>query len=417
MRKVLIVAWSSEGGGAANATRRIFQALEKSAPLYGWEAHLRTIVGERISENHVVGVPRVSALFGFFRKYIWLLRRGPRHFLLGQPSYLGTYADIPTGLGKELRKLCLTEGFDVVNIHWIGNFTISLQEIRTLRVPIVWTLSDDWLFIGKNHYPSKSSLRISNLLGDGWSCLIKALTVPRSFVIAKSSRVAGLAKNSMLRNRIKTVVLANPVDIEFWAAGTSKDSRTQDRQVVRMLFGYSGSAAGFRKGEDLVLPFVTAFAERARTLWGTVRVELVVFGDAVLSDDFHPGSSIFIQRFGSLGAEELRALYRTADFFLVFSRFDNTPNTLLEAMASGAVVVVREGGGADDLVHDEQTGFVWRTSESMGDFVSRLVSTSSGKTTISENARRLVGDRLGEVVWVQTFTRLLEEYLEPSTKI
>jgi glycosyltransferase involved in cell wall biosynthesis len=417
MRKLLIVAWSSDGGGAANATKRIFEALEKHASRFGWEVHLRTIVGKKLGTNHVVGHPRVSEGYRYFRKYLWFLRRGPGHFLCRKPSYLGTYADIPSGLGKELQASYLNEGFELVNLHWIGNFTISLQEIRSLGVPIVWTLSDDWLFTGNKHYPSESSLRISNLLGDGWSRLLKALTVPRSLVIAKSSRVAGLAKNSLLRNRIKTVVLANPVDIEFWAPGTPKDSRTHGRQVVRMLFGYSGSAAGFRKGEDFVLPFVTAFAERARSLWGTVRVELLVFGDAVLSDDFHPGSSIFIQRFGSLGAEELRALYRTADFFLVFSRFDNTPNTLLEAMASGAVVVVREGGGADDLIHDEQTGFVWRASESMGDFVSRLISTSSDKTTISENARRLIGDRLGEVVWVQTFTRLIEEYLKPSAKI
>ena len=41
---------------------------------------------------------------------------------------------------------------DIVNLHWVSNEMISLREISKIKIPVVWTLVDMWLFCGGEHY-------------------------------------------------------------------------------------------------------------------------------------------------------------------------------------------------------------------------------------------------------------------------
>lgn len=56
--------------------------------------------------------------------------------------------------------------------------------------------------------------------------------------------------------------------------------------------------------------------------------------------------------------EDLVPLYATFDVFLLTSRREGLPNSLLEAMAMGVPVVTTDVAGAKELVVDGQTGFV-----------------------------------------------------------
>src|SRR5436190_23803487 len=50
--------------------------------------------------------------------------------------------------------------------------------------------------------------------------------------------------------------------------------------------------------------------------------------------------------------------YRTANVFALSSDFDNSPNVLLEAMASGLPVVTTDVGGVRELVDEPSGGSV-----------------------------------------------------------
>jgi hypothetical protein len=43
---------------------------------------------------------------------------------------------------------------DLVHLHWLGDGTLSIEEIGRLLMPLVWTLHDQWAFCGAEHYTS-----------------------------------------------------------------------------------------------------------------------------------------------------------------------------------------------------------------------------------------------------------------------
>ena len=61
---------------------------------------------------------------------------------------------------------------------------------------------------------------------------------------------------------------------------------------------------------------------------------------------------------GRIENREVAELYREADLMLNASRVDNSPNALIEAMASGVPVVSTDAGGIPDLITHGETGLL-----------------------------------------------------------
>jgi glycosyltransferase involved in cell wall biosynthesis len=61
---------------------------------------------------------------------------------------------------------------------------------------------------------------------------------------------------------------------------------------------------------------------------------------------------------GAVAFEDTPAFYRTADVFALSSTFDNSPNVLLEAMASGLPVVTTDVGGVAEFVSQRRGGLI-----------------------------------------------------------
>lgn len=53
---------------------------------------------------------------------------------------------------KDLKKKIIEFDPDLINIHWIGNEFMSLNQIQKLQKPIVITIHDMWFFLPIHHY-------------------------------------------------------------------------------------------------------------------------------------------------------------------------------------------------------------------------------------------------------------------------
>jgi glycosyltransferase involved in cell wall biosynthesis len=89
---------------------------------------------------------------------------------------------------------------------------------------------------------------------------------------------------------------------------------------------------------------------------------------------------------GSIPFEDTPGFYRSADVFALSSTFDNSPNVVLEAMASGLPVVTTDVGGAAEFVTHRVGGLVVPPGDAVA-FAAALE-----RYLISPSAARAAGD-------------------------
>jgi glycosyltransferase involved in cell wall biosynthesis len=116
-----------------------------------------------------------------------------------------------------------------------------------------------------------------------------------------------------------------------------------DKKVVLFV---SDNIENYRKGFDLLVESLKNLAEKNLYLLAVGAGKSMIEGI-----DIHYTGTI-------RQPEYLRQLYAAADLFIIPSREDNLPNTVLESMACGTPVVGFNIGGIPDMVIDGQTGFI-----------------------------------------------------------
>jgi colanic acid/amylovoran biosynthesis glycosyltransferase len=117
---------------------------------------------------------------------------------------------------------------------------------------------------------------------------------------------------------------------------------------------------------------------------------------------------------GQLGCDRLRTLYSQADVVVLTSHSEGIPQTLMEAMAMGRVVLAPAITGIPELISDGQTGFLYQQN-SMPDFLDKLLSIAAAKPSLENlgrQARRHVQLHFNRHrnlnIWAKDFLRHLE---------
>ncbi len=144
---------SDISGGAARAAYRIQRSLVDHGEAHGLQSQMRVI--RRLSDDStVIGGPPPLAQNPIWRRLqLRLSRRARQGFHTGNPT-LHSIAWPRTGLGLELQQRHRKGETDLVHLHWLGDATLSIEEIGRLHMPLVWTLHDQWAFCGAEHYSS-----------------------------------------------------------------------------------------------------------------------------------------------------------------------------------------------------------------------------------------------------------------------
>lgn len=100
---------------------------------------------------------------------------------------------------------------------------------------------------------------------------------------------------------------------------------------------------------------------------------------------------------GTVPAAEARASIRRARGVIVPSTWDMFNFTVVEAMASGAMVVASRGAGASELISDGATGFLFDAGDAIGcaDAMCRAsTSDADARVRIGEGARARIAESL-----------------------
>jgi glycosyltransferase involved in cell wall biosynthesis len=383
---ILHVNVSDNRYGADRATYRIHRSLVDHGAAHGLQSRMRVIT--QLLDDHTVvgGLPSGQNPISR-RLQSRLVQLASRGFTTGNPTH-HSLACIATGLAKELRQRHHQGLVDLVHLHWLGNSTLSIEEIGRLPTPLIWTLHDQWAFCGAEHYTSPPLLGDAESPDERFSDSYSSASRPfhetgpdlnrrtwlrkrRSWrkpihIVCPSHWLADCVRRSTLMGHWPVSVIPYPINLNVWAPCNQVQCRVllglpTERPLV--LFGAMGGSADPRKGADLLFDALKCLHSQVVDT-PLEQLELVVFGQ---SRPVQPPDLAFpIHYTGPLHDDiSLRLLYAAADVFVIPSRQDNLPNTGIESHACGTPVVAFATGGLVDIVDHHITGALAQPYDSL----------------------------------------------------
>lgn len=99
---------------------------------------------------------------------------------------------------------------------------------------------------------------------------------------------------------------------------------------------------------------------------------------------------------GALSHEQLFPVIQNAEAVILPSRVDNLPNACIEAMGMGKIVIGSRGASFEQLITDEESGFLCNASDagSLLSAIKRFMDTSATQRQAIENAAKRRIERL-----------------------
>ena len=114
---------------------------------------------------------------------------------------------------------------------------------------------------------------------------------------------------------------------------------------------------------------------------------------------------------------QMNKYYGAADVFVLPSRLDNFPNTMLEAMASGTPCVGYAVGGIPDVIEHKINGYLAQAGDT-SDFAAGiywvLSRSQEQRLQLSNNARRTVEEYCNPQKVVASYCRVYRNALAAS---
>lgn len=361
--KPLLISYSDFQGGAARAAYRLHRGL------LGRNIDSRMQVRARLSGDASVQGPG-SAM----ERIINRLRPagGDLVMRLQQSPDANVRSGnwLPSKLAGEIDE----SANDVVNLHWVGAETLSIEDIGRIRKPLVWTLHDMWPFCGAEHYaPADVAARWrtgyssgNRAHGSGGVDLDRFVWQRKRrawrrlmHIVAPSRWLAECADQSVLFEGWPLTVIPNVLDTTTFQPLDRNFSRQAlglpfDQKII--LFGAAGDGRDPRKGYDLLLDALSQLDGRDMLC--------VVFGQS--APPAPPVLPCPVRWMGYVHDDAtLALLYSAADVMVVPSRQENLPQTATEPQACGCPVVAFDCSGLPDVVVHLETGYLAKAFDAM----------------------------------------------------
>jgi glycosyltransferase involved in cell wall biosynthesis len=337
--RVLHLSTYAANGGAARAASALDSALRAS----GIDSRLVTAHGTKF---------RLAR--GLDRK-LWHLQRSPT----------ATWRS-PARFGSLTAAQINAASADVVNLHWVTDGFLSIEQIGKITKPIVWSMYDMWPFCGTEHYGVDSTqarwrtgyTRDNRPTGetgldiDRWSWERKASKWAPKHMVPASSWLEASVHASALMGEWPVTRIPHVVNTDTFSPMDQREARHLcglPESGPLLLFLASAGIFDLRKGFDLLEQAL------AQVRLENPGVHVVVAGPP--APDYTSPSGVPILWQGNIeGDEKLRALYCSTDLLVVPSREDNMPLTAMEGQSCGVPVVAFDIGGMSDIVVNGDTG-------------------------------------------------------------
>lgn len=358
--KVAILNARFQGGGAALAARRL------------WEAHRsQGIEAVFVSFDAPVTNGAVPTQSGWLEKKIGFARFALDRlwFFSKAASKEVRFAWSSGRFGQPLAKLDALKSADIIHLHWVNDGFLSLEglaEISAMGKPIVWTFHDMWPMTGGCHYSDtcsnfERSCGLCPMLYKPDKHDLSAIQHQAKANLLSVGRWAGVgcsewitseaAKSSLWRGNVLRAI-PNPIDTNFFKPGDKAALRTANGidPDQKVLLFTAMSLHDKRKGLDLLVSALS----HLKQINPEASPLLLIAGKS--QADLAQSLPFNCKLMGALPPEKMVEIYSMADAMVLPSRQDNLPNTIMEALSCGLPVAAFQIGGIPEMLMSDKTG-------------------------------------------------------------
>lgn len=399
-------------GGADRAAYRIHKALLAT----GIDSRMR--VGNKYSDDPTVIGRSTRQYFLQRTPYLRLLNLR-KDFRTVNPIR-HSLAWMRAGLGKELEQL----ETDIIHLHWLGDKTLTIEEVGQLKRPVVWTLHDMWPFCGAEHLSWDERWREGytdanrpshesgfDLNRHVWNRKRKAW-FKSMFIVTPSHWLGNCARQSKLMAGWPVTVIPHPLDLSIWRPIEQARARMQlrlphDRPLVA--FGAVGGVRDHHKGADLLKTALSRLQAKYK------QMELIIFGQRQPAQS--DNTNIPIHYMGHVSDDNAMVeIYCSANVMVVPSRQESFGQTASEALACGTPVVAFDTGGLADIVIHKENGWLARPFDTndLADGIQWVIEESVHRNKLAIAARASAESRYSMqtigMEYAALYRRIIEEY-------
>ena len=352
--KIININYSDFSGGSAIACSRLHEGF--------LENNLDSWLAVCLSNNKI----RNSLTFNKKKNKIeYLIKKNLTRLFL---KYHEKKTNIDFSLSffdNPLFKEIQLHNFDLINLHWIGNETLSLKQIGKINKPLVWTLTDMWPFLGTEHI----NLSMSN--NDYWNNEkilnnknfdIKSINLKEKIKnypnqiqpVAISKWLAERASESLIFKEKSIKVIPCTLNFDIWkpADGQRTKQNFFEKNKKIILFSSSGGTGDYKKGFKYLVKALQKFKNLKD-------YHLVILGRLIRSDIQDLNITYTeIPKLLFNNVDQLIKIYSSVDLLVVPSILEAFGQVAVEAASCNVPTVAFKNTGLEEIVDHKINGYL-----------------------------------------------------------
>ncbi len=400
---VLIVNSTFTGGGAEKIARQLYYGLSHNS-----DVNTFFIAGKLIKSNEeVVGIYDYCKIWiQFFNKAKNLLTSNARKKDRISRNFIISFIK--------------SHDIDIVHFHNIHGNYIGMEDIGEIakHCRVIWTLHDMWALTGHCAHPIECSGWLYN---DCKKCHDLQL-YPKMFFdkaynaykvkeegfvgkditfIVPSMWLMEQCKKSFL-SKEKIFLIYNGVNTSVFYPLSKKRIRKKyniQKEKIILMFAANSISSSY-KGAEVLEKALEMINEKEK-------YELIIVG----KDEKKSFQSLFqCHYFGYIDSDDkMNELYNLADVFVLPSKAENFPCTVLESMAAGTPVIGSRAGGIVEQIDDE-TGWMFDVgnSQQLAEIINDLPNKRKEMSDMSIQCRKKIVNFFSE-------NKMIKQYYELYT--
>ena len=408
--KSLHINYFDKKGGAAIACGRLIESLNKN----NTNSELLT------NEQYLRKKYKNSK---FKQDFSLLNHKLKKYFSIKIKEFLNSeniYRDSINFFNSKIHNYINFHTSDIVNLHWICDEMISIEEIGKINKPLVWTAHDMWPFIGSEHYTSsnyyeKNNKNKSNFLNNWLLNRKKKIFNNKIHIVYVSKWLMEKGKNSKIFSDNPSSYIPNTINTEEWI----KLDKSYCKQILNfeknkkyILFSSFSGIQDYRKGFDL---FAKALD---KTKLNSKDFCLVVIGNSEGIDKYiDPNEFEYITFNNIFGGNPLplKIIYSACDFAVVPSRTEAFGQVVIEAGACGLPTVGFSNTGIEDIIDHEKNGLLADnfSHENLAKCINQMLDEDSLKN-FSNNIKNKVQNEYDYKIVSEQYKLLYEKIIQEN---